>query len=212
MFEELTKRYPALSCCQKQLEQAAELLKDCFSKGGKLLVCGNGGSAADSGHIAGELMKDFRFKRPIPAEEQQRLAALFPEDGAALAKQLQRALPVISLPDQTALFTAWTNDASAETAYAQMVYGYGKPEDLLLALSTSGNSANVLQAARAARLRDMKIIALTGARPCELDELSDVAIHVPETDTALVQELHLPVYHALCAWCEESFFSSAEAG
>ena len=207
MFEELTKRYPALSCCQKQLEQAAELLKDCFSKGGKLLVCGNGGSAADSGHIAGELMKDFRFKRPISDEEQERLSELFPEEGANLARQLQKALPAISLPDQTALFTAWVNDASAETVYAQMVYGYGKQGDVLLALSTSGNSANVLQAARVARLLNLKVVTLTGARPCKLDELSDVIVHAPETDTAAIQELHLPIYHALCAWCEEYFFS-----
>lgn len=207
MFEELISRYPALHCCQRQIEQAAEILRDCFSAGGKLLICGNGGSAADSGHIVGELMKDFRFKRPISGEEQERLAELFPEDGAILAQQLQKALPAISLPDQAALFTAWVNDASAETVYAQMVYGYGRQGDVLLALSTSGNSDNILQAARAARLRDMKVVALTGARPCRLDELSDVIIHAPETDTTTVQELHLPIYHALCTWCEEYFFS-----
>lgn len=207
MFEELIKRYPTLCCCQKQIEQAAEVLKGCFSAGGKLLICGNGGSAADSSHIVGELMKDFCFKRPIPLGEQKHLAKLFPEEGAKLARQLQKALPAISLPDQTALFTAWVNDASAETVYAQMVYGYGKQGDVLLALSTSGNSANVLQAARVARLLNLKVVTLTGAQPCKLDELSDVIVHAPETDTAAIQELHLPIYHALCAWCEKYFFS-----
>ncbi|MGI5855983.1 MAG: D-sedoheptulose-7-phosphate isomerase [Candidatus Merdivicinus sp.] len=208
MFEELYRRYPILAPCKESLEQAARLLLQCFQSGGKLLVCGNGGSSADSGHIVGELMKGFRLRRPIPPEERQRLLEWFPDCGEALANELQGALPAISLPDQTALFTACANDISASIAYGQMVYGYGRKGDVLLTISTSGNSENVVNAARIAKFRGLKIIALTGEGPCLLDRLADATIHVPEQETARIQELHLPVYHALCAWCEEQFFNS----
>lgn len=205
-MEEWFVRYPALASCRAQMETAAQLLLRCFSGGGKLLICGNGGSCADSGHIAGELMKGFRSKRPIPAAEAETLTARFGAAGAELARTLQGALPAIALPDQTTVLTAFANDAAPQDGYAQLTYGYGRPGDVLLGISTSGNSVNVVRAAQAAVLRKMHMIALVGARACALDELADVAIHVPEQDTAHVQELHLPVYHALCAYCEQKMF------
>ena len=209
MTNEWFERYPALESCRPAMESAAEILCGSFRAGGQLLICGNGGSCADSGHVAGELLKGFRLKRPIPQQDRDELVRRFGADGAQLADALQGALPAISLPDQTAVLTAFANDVLPEAGFAQLTYAFGRPGDVLLGISTSGNSANVADAARAAVLRGMKVIALVGARPCILDELADVAIHVPETDTAHVQELHLPVYHALCAWCEQVFFGDS---
>lgn len=209
MTNEWFERYPMLRDCRASMTQAADLLCASFRAGGQLLICGNGGSCADSGHIAGELLKGFRLKRPIPPQERAELARRFGADGTRLADALQGALPAISLPDQTAVLTAFANDVLPEAGFAQLTYGYGRPGDVLLGISTSGNSANVVDAARVAAIRGMKVIALVGARPCALDALADVTIHVPETDTAHVQELHLPVYHALCAWCEQVFFGDS---
>ena len=210
MMDEWFERYPALDCCRTAMEKAANLLCESFRAGGQLLICGNGGSCADSGHIAGELLKGFRLKRPIPPAEAEELERRFGEEGKKLASTLQGALPAISLPDQTAVLTAFANDVLPEAGFAQLVYGYGRRGDVLLGISTSGNSSNIVDAARVAVLRGMNVIALVGSRPCNLDELADVAIHVPETDTAHVQELHLPVYHALCAWCEQAFFADSK--
>ncbi len=210
MTNEWFERYPALESCRPAMESAAEILCESFRNGGQLLICGNGGSCADSGHIAGELLKGFRLNRPIPQQDRDELVRRFGADGAQLADALQGALPAISLPDQTAVLTAFANDVLPEAGFAQLTYGYGRPGDVLLGISTSGNSANVVDAARVAAVRGMKVIALVGARPCKMDELADAAIHVPETDTAHVQELHLPVYHALCAWCEQVFFGEAK--
>ncbi|MBQ7915319.1 MAG: SIS domain-containing protein [Firmicutes bacterium] len=207
MINELMKRYPVLECCRKEIEGTAQILMESFRNGGKLLTCGNGGSAADSGHIVGELMKGFILKRPLPSAEQEKLCEMFPEEGKKIAAQLQGALPAISLPDQTALLTAFVNDVAADMMYAQLVYGYGCAGDVLLGISTSGNSANVLNAARVAKFKGMKVIALAGEKACKLDELADIVIHVPAGKTHEVQELHLPVYHALCAWCEAESFS-----
>ena len=206
MINDLIKRYPVLAVCQKEIEEAAQVLKERFQQGGILLTCGNGGSAADSGHIVGELMKGFILKRPLSQQEQEALIQMFPEGGEKIAAQLQGALPAISLPDQTALLTAFVNDVAADMMYAQLVYGYGCAGDVLLGISTSGNSANVVNAAKVAKFKGMKVIALVGEKACKLDELADVVIHVPAAKTHEVQELHLPVYHALCAWCEEQFF------
>ena len=210
MTNEWFERYPALESCRGMIEAAAEILCESFRNGGQLLICGNGGSCADSGHIAGELLKGFRLNRPIPQQDRDELVRRFGADGAQLADALQGALPAISLPDQTAVLTAFANDVLPEAGFAQLTYGYGRPGDVLLGISTSGNSANVVDAARVAAVRGMKVIALVGARPCKMDELADAAIHVPETDTAHVQELHLPVYHALCAWCEQVFFGETK--
>lgn len=151
-------------------------------------------------------MKGFEKKRPVPEEDRLRFSELFGEKGEYMAERLQCALPAISLPDQSAVISAFANDIDPAMVYAQLVYGYGRKNDVLIGMSTSGNSTNVLNAARAAVVRGMRVIALTGKNPCLLDDVADVVIHVPETRTAYVQELHLPVYHALCAYSEYSFF------
>ncbi len=193
----LYERYPALQSCKDSIEEALQLLIETYRNGGKVLVCGNGGSAADSEHIVGELMKGFMSKRPVTDER-------IPE---ALRAELQGALPAISLPSQVSLLSAYANDVSPDMVYAQLVYGYGKPEDLLIALSTSGNSKNVVKAVEVANRLGMKTIAMTGMAESQLSALSTVTVRVPETETYKVQELHLPVYHYLCAEVEKTLFS-----
>ena len=190
--EGLFERYSALRPLKNEFMEAYLLLRGCFEKGGKLLLCGNGGSAADCEHIAGELMKGFHLKRPVAS-------------GGAL-KGLQGVLPTIAVSAHAALFTAFGNDVSWEDAFAQQVYGYGRKGDVLLALSTSGNSPNVLRAAEVAKAVGMKVIALTGKDGGKLKALSDVCLCVPARDAAMAQEYHLPVYHALCAMLEAHFF------
>lgn len=174
--------------------------------GGKLLVCGNGGSAADSEHTVGELMKSFRFKRPVDADF---LVAYREANGEEAPAWLEGALPAISLVSHTALSTAFGNDEASVGVFAQQVYGYGEPGDVLLAISTSGNSGNVVEAAKVARAKGVKVIGLTGARESKLTPLSDVCIRVPRTEVFQVQELHLPVYHCLCAAAEAELFGGA---
>ncbi len=202
----LTERYPLLESCREQIVQASELLITAFERGQALYVCGNGGSAADADHIVGELMKGFLKKRPLSQDEKMRFAQTFGQDGEALAHGLMGALPAVSLHSQGALMTAFMNDEDPSLVFAQTLYGLGKEGDVLLAISTSGNSLNVLQTARVANMLGMKVITLTGERECLLDPLSDVAIHVGERETYRVQELHLPVYHWLCATVEAHFY------
>lgn len=192
----LYERYPELQACKQEIEQALALLIETYRNGGKVLVCGNGGSASDSEHIVGELLKGFLSKRPVTDER-------IPE---SLRAELQGSLPAISLPSQCAILTAYCNDVSPEMMYAQLVYGYGKEGDVLIAISTSGNAANVAKAAEVARYIGVKTIALTGAKDSKLSELSTVTVKVPETETYKVQELHLPVYHYLCAGVEKELF------
>lgn len=206
MINKLINKYPELECCKSDLEKAVEILKNCYNKGGKLLICGNGGSSADSSHITGELMKGFLLKRKLPETVKKKFADLFGESGLYIANNLQGALPAISLPDQTAILTAFNNDVDADLGYAQLVYGYGKTQDVLLCLSTSGNSKNVINAAKAAAIKGIKVISMVGESKCLLDDLSHVSIHAPRPDTASVQELHLPIYHAICAELEKYFF------
>lgn len=206
IFDELLTRYPKLCSCRESIDLAASILVSSFSQGGKVLTCGNGGSCSDSGHIVGEFMKGFEKRRPVPEKDRLRFSELYGENGEYMADHLQCALPAISLPDQSAVLSAFANDVDPAMLYAQLVYGYGRENDVLIGMSTSGNSANVLYAAKAAAVRGMKVIALVGEKPCLLDDVADVVIHVPETRTAYVQELHLPVYHALCAYCETAFF------
>jgi len=203
---ELMTRYPQLACCKEALEQTMELLRNMFRSGGKLLCCGNGGSAADCEHIVGELMKGFLLPRPMTGEMAQTLEAMFPEDAAAFQKAMQRGIPAISLPSQVAVLSAYVNDVDPEYFYAQLVQGYGKKEDVLLCISTSGNSKNVVRAAQMAKALGIRSFALTGGRDCKLDGLCDVVIKVPETETFKVQELHLPVYHFICAQLEEELY------
>ena len=195
-MKELLKRYPALCECRDSIEKALDMLTDTYKNGGKVLVCGNGGSAADSEHIVGELMKGFLSKREVTDER-------IPE---SLRKNLQGALPAISLPSQCAILSAFVNDVEPDMMYAQMVYGYEKENDLVIGISTSGNSKNVVNAVEVAKCVGAKTLSLTGQNESKLSELSDVTIRVPETKTYKVQELHLPVYHYLCAGVEKAMF------
>jgi len=207
-IEAMVGKYPELAECAKEVEEAYRTIKSCYEAGGKLLVCGNGGSAADAEHIVGELMKGFMLKRPIAGSDRDALLRLFPEEGAKLADGLQGALPAISLVSHSALLTAYANDVSAEMAFAQQVYGYGRAGDVLLGLSTSGNSPNVVRAMQVARALGLRTIGLTGRSGGRMRALSDVAIRVPYDATPDVQERHLPIYHALCMMLEEAFFDS----
>ena len=207
LLDELFQRYPALKACEKDITGALALMNEAYRSGGKILVCGNGGSCADAQHIVGELMKGFLLKRPMTAAQKNAFEeALGKEDAEAFASRLQRGIPAISLDGMNALFTAYPNDADAAYVYAQAVFGYGKPGDLLIGISTSGNSKNVVLAAKAAKALGVRTVALTGARESALSELCDVTVRVPETETFKVQELHLPVYHYLCAEMEKTFF------
>lgn len=206
ILDELIQRYPTLSVCHDSIERAIEAMIACFNLDGKLLACGNGGSAADCEHIVGELMKAFLLERKLEPEKQNRIRTMYPEEADVLIQNLQRAVPAISLSSQTALMTAFGNDASSQLLFAQQVLSYGRPGDILLAISTSGNSPNVLYAAQIAKLQGVKVIGLTGQSGGKLKALCDVAICVPATLTYQIQELHLPVYHCLCACVENELF------
>lgn len=205
-MSELTNRYPTLEVCEIQIEKAKRIMVEAFRNGNKLLVCGNGGSCADSDHIVGELMKGFLSKRPLNEEFRDKAEKMFPNYGDYLFSNLQGALPAISLTAHSGIISAFANDVAPEMVYAQQVLGYGKEDDVFIGITTSGNSKNIVNAARVAKLCDLKVIALTGERECAMDEFADVVIHVPETETYKVQELHLPVYHYLCAECEREMF------
>lgn len=205
-LRQFIQKYPDLADCLPDLTRAVQILATSFQAGGKLLVCGNGGSAADSEHIVGELMKGYRLKRPIPVELRARLKLEFPEHGEYLANHLQRALPAISLVSHISLITAFVNDVAADTVYAQQVLGYGQPGDVLMVLSTSGMSANVLHALRLARVIGLKTIGLTGQHSAQMKTLCDALICVPREITPDIQEGHQAIYHALCAILEERFF------
>ncbi len=202
----LIERYPSLAPCEKDIEKAFEVLAESFRVGHKLLIAGNGGSAADAEHIVGELMKGFKLKRELPQPYAEALKTASPELGPTLATCLQSALPAIALDGHPALTTAYMNDCEPLLCFAQQVNGYGQAGDVLLAISTSGNSKNVLYAATVARAKNMKVIGLTGERESKLSSYADICIKVPETETYKVQELHLPVYHALCLMLEQEFF------
>lgn len=202
----LIERYPKLEVCKEDIRKAYELLETAYQKGRKLLVCGNGGSASDSEHIVGELMKEFKLKRKVYSEHAAALKAIDPELGQVLADNLQGALPAISLTGHSSLQTAYMNDAVPELVFAQQVNGYGKEGDVLLGISTSGNSKNVLYAAVNAKAKGLKVIGLTGSKENKLMKFADVCIRVPETETYKIQEYHLPVYHCLCLMLEEKFF------
>lgn len=199
---ELIERYPKLAGCQKEIEKSAKALIRAFEGGKRLYLCGNGGSAADADHIVGELMKGFLKKRPLPAAQ----LAAFGADAEHIGARLSVGLPAISLHSQSALLTAFMNDEDPTLVFAQALYALGEKGDVLLAISTSGSSANIVAAAKTAKALGMCVITLTGQKECALDAVSDFAIHVGDTETYRVQELHLPVYHWLCAAVEEHFF------
>ena len=206
----LVERYPVLATCKDDIIRAYDILEESYASGGKLLVAGNGGSAADSEHIVGELMKEFKLKRKIYSAQAENLKKIDSELGPILAENLQGALPSISLVCEAALSTAYMNDAVPELVFAQQVNGYGKPEDVFLGISTSGNSKNILYAAVTAKSKGLKVIGLTGQKENKLEKLADVCIHVGETETYKIQELHLPVYHCLCLMLEDHFFGNID--
>ena len=202
----LMERYPVLECCKNDIIDAFDLLGDTYSKEGKMLICGNGGSAADAEHIVGELMKGFRYSRKLLSTEVDNLQKIDIELGKVLAENLQSALPAIALDGHPALSTAYMNDCEPLLCFAQQVNGLGRQGDVLFGISTAGNSKNVLYAAVTAKSKGMKVVGLTGAKDSKLSALADVCIRVSETETYMVQELHLPVYHCLCLMLEEKFF------
>lgn len=201
-FDTLVSRYPELASCRAQAEEAAELIIGSFRAGGKLMTCGNGGSASDAMHIVGELMKGFVLPRRLDGEARARL------NDDYLADNLQGALPAVSLIGEAALSTAYANDCAPDLAFAQQLMGLGRAGDVLLGISTSGNSRNVLYAAKAARAQGVKVVMLTGEGGGKCAALADVTIAVPAKETFMVQEYHLPVYHALCLAIEEEFFGA----
>ncbi|MBP5721889.1 MAG: SIS domain-containing protein [Bacteroidales bacterium] len=206
ILDDLMARYPALESCREDILRAVEILNDSYSRDGKLLIAGNGGSAADAEHIVGEMMKTFRIQKTLPEGYADALYATDPEMGNVLRNHLQGALPAIALAGHISLSTAYMNDCEPLLCFAQQVNGYGRPGDVLLGISTSGNSRNVLYAAVAAKARGMKVIGLTGERDNRLEKYSDVCIKVPASETYKIQELHLPVYHCICQMVEKHFF------
>lgn len=205
-FKVTTSRSPELTPLREAFYQAYSMLVETFRTGGKLLVCGNGGSASDSDHIVAELMKGFILSRPLPYEQLIQFREEFGEEGESLARKLQGALPAISLSSAGSLKTAIANDVDAEMIFAQQVYGYGKKGDTLLLISTSGNSKNVIQAAKVARILGVSTIALTGETGGELREHCEVVLRAPANETYQIQEYHLCLYHALCIAVEEALF------
>jgi D-sedoheptulose 7-phosphate isomerase len=208
-IEELCQRIPSLQVVAPQLAAASELCRTALQGGGTLFVCGNGGSRADAEHITGELMKGFREPRPLASAEQGWLREHCGGDGEVLARGLQGGLRALVLGAESALSTAVGNDRDPELIFAQPLYVLGRPGDVLLALSTSGNARNVALACRVARLKSMQIVGFTGAAGGTLAALATVCLRVPATETYLVQELHMPLYHCLCALLEEAFFAPA---
>jgi D-sedoheptulose 7-phosphate isomerase len=205
-LQQLMERYPRLSQLRSDIQAAFEIISRSFADGGKLLIAGNGGSASDSEHIVGELMKSFIKKRNLPDSFVSDLKKVDLEISDYLISRLQPGLPAISLSGHNSLNTACINDIDGNITFAQQVYGYGIKDDVFLGISTSGNSKNVLYAAAAAKAKKLKVIALSGGNGGKLKNLADVSIIVPETETYKIQELHLPVYHCLCLMLEEHFF------
>lgn len=205
-LDTLIERYPALDEVRDELLKAYEIIVNSYANGGKLLIAGNGGSAADAEHIVGELMKGFEKPRKLKKEYAEKLIAVNAELGAVLAENLQVAMPAIALDGHQALTTAYMNDCEPLLCFAQQVNGYGQRGDVFLGISTSGNSKNVLYAATVAKAKDMKVIGLTGAKKSRLEEIADICVKVPQTRAYMIQEYHLPIYHCWCLMLEECFF------
>ena len=208
MLNELLNRYPTLKECKTSILAAEKAIIECYERGGKLLLCGNGGSCADCDHITGELMKGFLKKRPLSAEKIAEMKKLSPILDEETLKKLQSGLPAISLISMNALVSAFCNDVDPELIYAQSVLGLGKSGDILIGISTSGNAKNVSAAAKVAKGLGMTVIGLTGQGGGALGEIADITIRVPECETFKVQELHLPDYQNLCASVEAHFFNN----
>lgn len=205
-IELLIKRYPILEICREQIMEGYRLLERCYMDGSKVLIAGNGGSAADAEHIAGELMKRFRKARPVSKDFAKKLVEIDTNRGKALAENLECSLMAIPLVAHEALTTAYINDVDGLGVFAQQLFGYGKEGDVFLGISTSGNSENIINATVVARAMGISVIGLTGANGGELAGVADVCVRVPETETYMVQELHLPIYHCWCMMLEDRFF------
>jgi D-sedoheptulose 7-phosphate isomerase len=205
-LQQLTERYPVLTDIKNEIKIAFGIIRDSYAHNGKLLIAGNGGSAADAEHISGELMKTFSKKRNLPESFISEIKKVDSEIAEYLVSRMQPGLPAIALSGHASLNTACINDIDGNITFAQQVYGYGNEGDVLLAISTSGNSKNILYASAVARAKKLKIIALTGNSGGKLKQYADVCICVPETETWKIQELHLPVYHVLCMMLEDHFF------
>lgn len=202
----LIYRYPLIKCIKQEIVESYLLMEETYLNSGKMLIAGNGGSASDSEHIAGELMKRFKKPRPVSIEYAKKLKNIDPIRGAILAKNLECSLVAIPLVAHEALSTAYINDVDGLGVFAQQLFGYGKEGDVFLAISTSGNSKNIINATVVARASGIKVIGLTGANGGELNSTSDVIVKVPETETYMIQELHLPIYHCWCLMLEDKFF------
>jgi len=208
ILDELLKRYPLLETVKNEILNAGQCLIECYENNGKVLVCGNGGSCSDSDHIVGELMKGFEHKRPLDEQFKNKLLEFGGERGQFLSEKLQIGLPAISLTAQTGLITAVANDNDASVIFAQQVVGYGNGGDILIAISSSGNSQNVVDAILVGKAKGLKVIGLTGESGGKMNGICDILINVPGKRTASVQEFHLPVYHALCVMVETHFFGN----
>ena len=204
----LIDRYPQLLNCKEDIEKAYLILEECYENDHKLLIAGNGGSAADSEHIVGELMKRFKIQRSIPSDFAKKLKEIDQTRGADLANNLERGLMAIPLVAHEALTTAYINDVDGLGVFAQQLYGFARLGDVFLGISTSGNSKNIMSAAVVAKALGIKVVGLTGKDGGELVKMADVTIRVPETETYMIQELHLPVYHCLCLMLEDRFFGA----
>jgi D-sedoheptulose 7-phosphate isomerase len=208
ILSDLFKRYPNLVICENSLIEAYEVISRSYENNGKLLICGNGGSSADSDHIVGELMKGFLKKRTLSDNIKKAISDIDIQRGVKISERLQGSLPAISLSQHSSLITAISNDIGSDIIFAQQVMGYGKPDDVICGISTSGNAENIINAFIVAKAIGMKTIAMTGQSGGLLKDYSDIIIQVPEKSTPDVQELHLPLYHALCAMLEDRFFTN----
>jgi len=210
ILNKLCDRYPLLTSVRSNILQAAEMIIDSYAKGGKLLVCGNGGSSSDSEHLVGELMKSFELRRPVGADIAKKLTQVSGERGPFLAQKLESGLPAISLSSQTALTTAISNDIDANLIFAQQIIGYGCEKDVFIGISTSGNSQNIIDACITAKAMNLNVVGISGFTGGVMKDFCDVMINVPEKKTAYVQELHLPILHTLCQLIESHFFGNNE--
>ena len=210
-IDDLLKRYPILESCKDSILKSLEIMIDCFKNGHKLVIAGNGGSCADADHIVGELMKGFKYKRQIPEDLSNKLFEVDKKIGSELSSSLQQCLPAIALHNNQALNTAFLNDIfdSGEFLFAQQLFGYGRKGDVFLAISSSGDSKNIINAAVVAKAKGMKIVALTGRGGGTIKKYADISIIVPLEETFMIQELHLPIYHWLCLMLEERFFCNS---
>lgn len=205
-IETLFSRYPELNEIKESINQTFTIIKNAFSSGKKLFVCGNGGSASDAEHIVGELMKGFLLKRELPKNEQQKFIDMFGDVGKDIASKLQQGFPAIALTGHPSLSTAFNNDVDASLTFSQQLYSMAESNDVLLAISTSGNSDNVVKCLQTAKVLGVKTIILTGRDGGVAAKLADCAVIAPSNETYIIQEFHLPIYHALCAALEEEFY------